>query len=146
MTGLKELFDFSRAEIFALSILLLMILVGGGILMYQNTTRSLPPELIFQTVRAAESNPTPRMAGVPAGDTTSVRKPELSTKSLLIDLNTAPAESLMMLPRVGKTISQRIIEYREKHGGFDSVGQVIEIKGIGKKTLEKIREYLTVKK
>jgi competence protein ComEA len=47
-----------------------------------------------------------------------------------------------MLPFVGATLSARIIDYREKHGGYDSVGQLVEIYGIGPRNLEKIRPYL----
>ncbi len=50
-----------------------------------------------------------------------------------------------MLPFVGATLSARIIDYREKHGGYDSVGQLVEIYGIGPKSLEKIRPYLILR-
>lgn len=145
MTIWKDFLDFSRAEIFALAILLLMALVGGSILLYENSTRTLPPELIFETVKA-ESRPPTLPAKTPAKDSIVAPKKSIPSTLLMINLNTAPAESLMMLPHVGKVISQRIIEYREKRGGFDSVGQVIEIKGIGKKRLEAIRKLVTVGK
>jgi competence ComEA-like helix-hairpin-helix protein len=154
MSDWKEIFQFNRAETFALAILLLMALIGGGILLYENSTEALPPELFFQSAGAAtnpshvnvsplQTNPNPARAQ--SQDTSSIptRKPTRPT-SLLLNINTAPAESLMMLPRVGKAISQRIIELRQQLGQFDSIEELVQVRGIGKKTLELLRPYVTV--
>ena len=61
-----------------------------------------------------------------------------------ININTASAEHLMMLPDIGETIAIRIIEYRTKNGSFSSVDELLMVKGIGVSTLEKIREMITV--
>ncbi len=154
MSDWKEIFQFSRAETFALAILLLMVLIGGGILLYENSTETLPPELFFQSAGAATKQPymsapvsqtNPKPARALSQDTSSVatRKPTKPT-SFLLNINTAPAESLMMLPRVGKVISQRIIELRQRLGRFDSVEQLVQVRGIGKKTLELLRLNVTV--
>jgi competence protein ComEA len=50
----------------------------------------------------------------------------------------------MILPRVGKVISERIIELRQRLGRFDSVEQLLQVRGIGKKTLELLRPNVTV--
>lgn len=154
MSEWKEIFQFSRAETFALAILLLMALIGGGILLYENSTETLPPELFFQSAGAATKQPqvsasisqtNPKSARTQSQDTSSVstRWPTKTT-SLLLNINTAPAESLMMLPRVGQVISQRIIELRERLGQFDSVEQLVQVRGIGNKTLELLRPNVTV--
>ena len=62
----------------------------------------------------------------------------------LVNINTADAATLMTVDGIGSTLAQRIIDYREEHGNFQSVDELIEIKGIGEKTLEKIRRYLGV--
>lgn len=62
----------------------------------------------------------------------------------LINVNTATAEELMMLNGIGEVKAQAIIDYREEHGGFSNVDELINVKGIGKKTLEKIRSSVTV--
>lgn len=61
-----------------------------------------------------------------------------------INLNTASMDDLMRLPRVGKATAQRIMEYRMQSGGFRNVNDLDRVKGIGPKTLELIRPYVTL--
>jgi competence protein ComEA len=53
-------------------------------------------------------------------------------------------EELDMLPGIGPVLAQRILDYRAEIGGFLSVEELLEVKGIGEKTLDKILEYITV--
>lgn len=62
-----------------------------------------------------------------------------------ININTATAYELaQFLPTIGEVKAQNIVEYRELIGGFKSVDELIEISGIGEKTLETIRPYCRV--
>jgi competence protein ComEA len=61
-----------------------------------------------------------------------------------IDLNRATWVELMQLPGVGETLAQRILEHRDEHGPFQSVDDLDTVKGIGPKTLEKLRPLLFV--
>jgi len=60
----------------------------------------------------------------------------------LLDLNTASSQELQTLPRIGPAMAARILEYRRAHGMFSSTEELMQIKGIGKKTFEKIKPYL----
>ena len=64
--------------------------------------------------------------------------------SSLLDLNTASSEQLEALNGVGPVTAANIISYRSRIGRFSSVDQLLEIKGIGVKTLEKIRNQVRV--
>jgi len=57
-------------------------------------------------------------------------------------LNTADAQALCALPGVGETIAGRIIAHREAHGPFRSPEELLEVEGIGEKTLENIYAYM----
>jgi competence protein ComEA len=61
-----------------------------------------------------------------------------------VNLNTATPEQLDTLPGVGPATVQKILEYREQHGGFGSVEELGEVSGIGEKRLAALREQVQV--
>ena len=63
-----------------------------------------------------------------------------------IDLNTADSAALESIPGIGKSLSQRILAFREKNGAFQSVDDLLKVQGIGEKSIQKLRPYLTVAK
>lgn len=62
----------------------------------------------------------------------------------LININTASSAELQRLNGIGEVKAQAIIDYREQNGAFSSVDELINVKGIGEKTLEKIRDMIKV--
>jgi len=60
-----------------------------------------------------------------------------------VNVNTATAEQLTALPGVGPKLATRIVEYRQKSGGFKSVQELLNVQGIGEKNLQKIQGYLS---
>jgi len=62
----------------------------------------------------------------------------------LLNLNTAPAEQLERLPGVGPKTAARIIEYRQKNGGFKKIEELMNVRGIGEKAFLKMKNQLTV--
>lgn len=61
-----------------------------------------------------------------------------------VNLNTADAEALDTLPRVGPAIAERIIQWREDNGPFTSVDDLLSVPGIGDKMLASLRDLVTV--
>jgi comEA protein len=61
-----------------------------------------------------------------------------------IDLNAASIAELVRLPGIGEVLAGRIIAYREEHGGFTSIDELLAVSGIGPKVLEGIREQVTI--
>lgn len=61
-----------------------------------------------------------------------------------VNINTATAEELQALPRIGPAMAQRIIAWREAHGGFRSVDELDAVPGIGPSMLENLRPLVTI--
>lgn len=79
---------------------------------------------------------------------TSVAAPPLTvstepTKPSVININTATAEDLQLLPGIGPLLAERIIAYREENGLFEIPGELMNVPGIGEKKLEEIWDHIT---
>jgi competence ComEA-like helix-hairpin-helix protein len=61
-----------------------------------------------------------------------------------LDLNTAVAADLELLPGVGPALAQRIVEHRTAHGAFASVDGLRQVRGIGPKTLARLRPLVAI--
>lgn len=62
----------------------------------------------------------------------------------LLNINLASAADFEQLPRIGPTLAQRVIDWREAHGPFQSIEQLREVEGIGAKTFDDIRALVTL--
>lgn len=69
----------------------------------------------------------------------------LKNKNRKININSAKEEELMTLIGIGETKARSIIEYRSKNGKFASIEQLAEVNGIGIKTVEKLKDKITIK-
>jgi competence protein ComEA len=63
-----------------------------------------------------------------------------------VNINTANAEELQQVPGIGPATAQKILQMRKSYGPFKSVGDLLAIRGLGQKRLDKMRKYLTVGK
>lgn len=61
-----------------------------------------------------------------------------------LDLNTATLQQLTLLPGIGETLAQRILDYRTEHNGFNSVEELKQVSGIGDKKFAEILPYVKV--
>ena len=62
----------------------------------------------------------------------------------VVNVNSATAEELALLPGVGPTKAQAIIRYRTEHGAFKRIEDLAEVKGIGEKGLAKLRSHVAL--
>jgi competence protein ComEA len=65
-------------------------------------------------------------------------------KTAMVNINTATAAEFEALPGIGSKMAQRIVEYREKNGGFKKLEDLMNVKGIGEKNFLKLKGQLTV--
>jgi competence protein ComEA len=78
--------------------------------------------------------------GIAAGASTAAPDPAGS----MVNLNTATEEQLDTLPGVGPVTAQKILEWRSSHGAFSSVDELLEVDGIGEKTLADMAPHVTL--
>lgn len=70
--------------------------------------------------------------------------PPGTTAGGLVNLNTADAATLDTLPRVGPAMAARIIDWRESNGPFTTIDDLLNVSGIGTKTLDGLKDLVTV--
>jgi competence protein ComEA len=63
---------------------------------------------------------------------------------LVLHLNTATVEQLERLPGVGPALAKRIVDFREKKGGFKRIEELLAVPGVSEKKWKAIREYLVL--
>lgn len=61
-----------------------------------------------------------------------------------VNVNSASAEEIALLPRVGLKLAQRVVEYRKANGPFKKIEDLMEVKGVGEKLFVVLRPHLTV--
>jgi competence protein ComEA len=115
-----------------------------------------PPTLAAVLAQAGGGKPKePGETKLPSGARVEVAKegqcrlgrmsgPQLLTLGLALNLNNATAADLDALPGIGPVIAKRIITFRQAHGPFKKIDDLLEVSGIGPKKLEKIKPYLVL--
>lgn len=91
-----------------------------------------------------EQNPPPPVQDAPSVSRSAAAGNTGSAAGEQINLNTATLEQLDSLSGIGPAIGQRIIDYREKIGGFQNIEQITEVSGVGEATFAKIKDSITV--
>lgn len=83
-------------------------------------------------------------AGFGGAGTTVGSAPGSGGAEPLVNLNTATLDQLESLPGIGPSLGQRILDYRQEHGPFKSVDDLMNVSGIGEKRMADLRSKVTV--
>ena len=115
---------------------------GETVVVLREVLVTLPPETVMPTVPSTE----PPVRSEPVKQTEPKKSSDSSEKKVTfpVNINTASKKELDALPGIGEVLAQRIIDYRSANGPFSTVDELTKVKGIGAKTLEKLKPYATV--
>ena len=114
---------------------------GETVIVLQEILVTLPPQT---TAPPPLTEPPSAISDTPKETAPKATQPKKEEVSFPVNINTATARELEALPGIGEVIAQRIIDYRNAHGPFGSVDELINIKGIGEKKLAELKPYATV--
>lgn len=70
--------------------------------------------------------------------------PTFAAEARKVNINTADAAQLALLPRVGPSVAQKIVDFRKENGPFKSAEDLMLVQGIGEKTFQLLKPYLAV--
>ena len=138
------MFGFTKQEQRFILFLLVAFAIGLGVSHIRKVKLSQPSEdwrekrqhLIAEFEQVAETEPQ---------DTTRLSiKERKAAFTGTININTASEKELQLLPGIGPVTASKIIQYRTEFGTFENTNDLLKIKGIGPKTLEKIKSNTSV--
>ncbi|MCD6115626.1 helix-hairpin-helix domain-containing protein [bacterium] len=129
------MFGFSRREKIAVLFLLCFFIAGLLLYWYRDNYSPLPDTKGINIKLAAHD--TTRQMPV---------KDKKRSDRLSIEINSAKEVDFEKLPGIGPITAARIVSFRKTNGGFESISQLMDVKGIGEKVFNRIKPYVFVKK
>lgn len=158
----KDFLYFSKGDRIAIILLSILICATVGIYLYLNNIPDISPTYIAQSElldknfthfenEMTENAPLLINETEPTEETPTIKKTSKSNTQKLkegqtICINSAYENTLMRIPGIGETLAQRIADYRNMLGGFVSLEQLQDIKGITIKKYSNILPYIVITK
>ena len=138
--SVKQTDLFTKSDISAVLLLSALVLFGGVLGIHEKSRAVISPEVVVDHVEPSIlSISSGRSAGAPSGAVTA----EMLAR-YKININTAPADSLALLPGIGPNLAGRIVDYRRQSGPFGGTDDLSNVRGIGPARLAAIRDMIAV--
>lgn len=147
-----EQLQITRRERVSVMMLILLIMIVHGVNHVLKQLEVQPPEShqkLLEEFRERSQQPPAIERVKPESEPillSNERAAEKETMTAIpnkkVNINTADMAALETLPGIGRTYARRILEYREQMGGFRTVDELTKVKGIGPRTLEKLRPHI----
>ena len=144
----------TKAERIAILLTLLLVVFFAGFYAHGALAGGelvVEPERRLEATAEQSGDPvaTPIVQTLTVTESSDEELPERNTPENLeddgkIDLNHATQAQLETLPGIGPVLGQKIIAYREEHGSFHSVEEIMNVSGIGEKTYLKLKDQVKV--
>jgi len=128
-----------------ISLFLLTTFAIGCMVLWWRQQRPPPPVDASIVRDFAERSVTTPQESVQASVVDPPPSPVKKSASGPVDLNLATLHDLMELPGIGAVMAQRIVDHRSTHGRFAKLEDLMQVKGIGKKTYEKLKPLIAIK-
>lgn len=145
-------FVFEPVHAFVVIVVLVIALAANitllliqGVSLRTLDTQSVSSAPVASATPNTENESAPSSTGKPQEESSGNDQTNAHTQSApLVNINTATQSDLETISGVGPVTAQRIIEYRQSNGFFTSVDDLLNVRGIGTKTLENMRPFVTV--
>ena len=139
---------FTKREKHVILFLVCTLTLGYGVKLYQGShlyddfkpVTSIEKESFEKKARLAYD--TSKRKGLNSSESSTENDSKPQTE--IININTAKKQNLVKLPKIGPVTAERIIRFRDDYGPFKSIDGLLKVKGIGPKTLEKLKPQITL--
>ena len=139
---------FTKREKHVILFLVCTLTLGYGVKLYQGShlyndfkpVTSIEKESFEKKARLAYDTSKRKGLNSPESSTENDSNPQTE----IININTAEKQNLVKLPKIGTVTAERIIRFRDDYGPFKSIDDLLKVKGIGPKTLEKLKPQITL--
>jgi competence protein ComEA len=84
------------------------------------------------------------LSAAPFASADATQAPPPAAKAATLDINAASVSDLEALPGVGRQTAERIVEYRQKNGGFKKIEELMNVRGIGEKSFLRLKPLISV--
>jgi competence ComEA-like helix-hairpin-helix protein len=152
LTDLQHRFGFTRNEVVLILFLSVSLLAGAGIRMFRadiSGGAEIPASSFYASsdsefaALSSAAGSGDSATGAPHSGRVFPRKPIPPAAS--VDINTATRGELTGLPGIGDAYADRIISFRQEHGRFSRINDLMRVPGIGRKRFEALRPFITVR-